>query len=302
MSWLFFSIISYFLLAVTAVLDKFLLKKSIPSPAAYVFFVGILSAFSLILLPFDFAWIGWANFLAGLALGGVFMGFVYAFVVSIKNKEVSRMATLIGGTAPVFTLLLSLFFFGEQLLPMQILAVTFLIVGGILISIKTNGRNIFHIKEFPWMSVAWALAAAFFGALYYVLAKDFFAEQRFIPAFAFSRLGSFLIVFIFLLVPAYRKEIFGARKTAGAGGGSLFVINKILAALSFISLNYALKLGSASVVNALQGMQFVFLLGFVVLLSKRYPNILKEELGRKILWQKIIAVALIIAGLFLLYI
>lgn len=301
MSWLFFSIIAYFLLAVTAVLDKFLLKKSIPSPAAYVFFVGILSAFSMILLPFDPVWIGWNNFIAGLALGGVFLGAVYAFIVSIKNKEISRMAALIGSATPIFTLTLSFFFLDERLLINQLLAVMLLIIGGIIISVKLDGR-IFYVKEVPWISIAWALAASAFFALYYVLAKDFFSEQRFIPAFAFSRLGSFLAALIFLLVPAYRKEIFGTRQSAGAGGGALFVINKILAAVSFIALNYAVKLGSASMVNSLQGLQFVFLLAFVVLLSKKFPNIIKEDLDRKILWQKIIAVALIIAGLFLLYV
>lgn len=301
MNWLTFTIIGYFLYAVTAITDKFLLKKNIPHPAAYVFYVGVMSAFSMILLPFDFTWIGWGNFLAGLALGGIFLGAVYAFIVSIKNREVSRMATLIGGATPIFTLFLSFFFFGERLSASQLVAVIFLIIGGIIISIKINGR-FFHVKEIPWISIAWALAAAFFFAVYYVLAKDFFQEQRFIPAFAFSRLGSFLVALFFLLVPAYRREIFSVRKTAGVGGGSLFVINKILAALSFIALNYAVKLGSVSLVNALQGSQFVFLLGFTVLLSKKYPHILKEELDKRILWQKVLAIALILAGLFLLHV
>jgi len=62
------------------------------------------------------------------------------------------------------------------------------------------------------------------------------------------------------------------------------------------------KLGSATFVNAMQGVQFVFLLGLVVLLSKKFPAILEEELTREVLLQKILAIGLIICGLFALYI
>jgi len=53
-------------------------------------------------------------------------------------------------------------------------------------------------------------------------------------------------------------------------------------------------------VNALQGLQYVFLLFFAVFLSFKFPNILKEEVSRDVLLQKIIAVLLIGGGLVLL--
>jgi drug/metabolite transporter (DMT)-like permease len=302
MNWIFFAIISYFLFAVTAILDKFLLKKRIPSPAAYVFYVGILSMFSFILLPFDFAWTGWPDFIAELAIGGIFLGAVYTFILAIKNHEVSRSATLIGGLTPLFTLVLSFFLLGERLEASQLAAFILLISGGILITIKLNDEFKKHHNAQFWLAVGTAVVSAALFALYYVLAKQVFANQHFIPAFAYSRFGSFLAALIFLLVPTYRKEIFGTHKTAGVKGGVLFAINKVLAAISFISLNYSVKLGSATLVNAMQGIQFVFLLGLVILLSRKFPKILEEELDRKILLQKIIAVALIISGLVLLYV
>jgi len=305
MNWLFFAIVAYFLFAVTAILDKFLLKKRIPSAAAYVFYVGILSIFSFILLPFDFVWVGWNNFVAELAIGGILLGAVYTFILAIKNQEVSRSATLIGGLTPLFTLVLSYFILGERLEVNQLMAFILLITGGILISIKLDVNfKKHHTKEF-WLAVLTAVIAAALFALYYVLAKQVFSDQligrHFIAAFAYSRFGSFLAALLFLLVPVYRKEIFGAHKTAGTAGGVLFVINKVLAAVSFIALNYSVKLGSATLVNAMQGIQFVFLLGLVILLSHKFPKIIKEEFNRKILIQKIIAVALIISGMAVLY-
>lgn len=302
MNWFFFAIVAYFLYAVTAVIDKFLLKKRIPSPAAYVFYVGILSGFSFLLLPFGFAWTGWGNLIAELALGGIFLGAVYTFILAIKNQEISRSATAIGALTPLFTLAFSFFILGEKLNAGQIMAFLLLVSGGMLISFKLHVHFKKHHTSAFWLSFATAVVSAGLFALYYVLAKYVFADLPFISAFAFSRFGSFLIALLFLLVPAYRKEIFETRKTAGMKGGALFVVNKILAAGSFIALNYSVKLGSATFVNAMQGIQFVFLLGLVILLSKKFPEVIEEELSREVLLQKILAIGLIICGLFALYI
>jgi len=55
-----------------------------------------------------------------------------------------------------------------------------------------------------------------------------------------------------------------------------------------------------AIINALQGINYAFLLVFIIFLSLKFPQILKEEISKKILLQKIIAILLISAGLFLL--
>jgi len=50
----------------------------------------------------------------------------------------------------------------------------------------------------------------------------------------------------------------------------------------------------------LEGTKYVFLLIFTILLSLKLPQILKEEISRKILFQKIIAILLIGLGLSLI--
>jgi len=69
--------------------------------------------------------------------------------------------------------------------------------------------------------------------------------------------------------------------------------------------NWAIALAPlafVAVISALQGVQYVFLLIFAVLLSLKSPQILKEEISRKILFQKVIAILLIAGGLTLLVI
>ena len=55
-----------------------------------------------------------------------------------------------------------------------------------------------------------------------------------------------------------------------------------------------------AIINALQGVQYVFLLIFAVLLSLKFPQILKEEISREIIFQKVVAILLIGGGLVIL--
>ena len=59
-------------------------------------------------------------------------------------------------------------------------------------------------------------------------------------------------------------------------------------------------LASLAFLNAMEGVRYVFLLLFAVLISLMFPKILKERISPKILLQKIIAVLLIAAGLVIL--
>ena len=74
-------------------------------------------------------------------------------------------------------------------------------------------------------------------------------------------------------------------------------ISKGLSALAFISLNNAIFLGSVSLVNALQGVQYVFLLMIALVLSKQFPQIIKEQISQGAVLQKIMAILLIALGL-----
>ena len=53
-------------------------------------------------------------------------------------------------------------------------------------------------------------------------------------------------------------------------------------------------------VNALEGIKYIFILIFAFLLSLKAPQILKEEISRRVIFQKVIAILLIAGGLALL--
>ena len=298
MIWLVLAIGAYFLNSITAVIDKFLLKKSVSSSIAYTFYVGLLSIFAVILIPFGVVFLSGQEILKDILAGMVFLLAILFFLKSVKKNEVSIAVTVIGGFTPIFVLILSFIFLGETLSQKQILAFILLVLGGILMSLKKSGGQ---ARKFSPVGIELSILAAFVFSVYYVMVKSIFSGQPFLSAFFWSRMGSFLLALTFLSIPIWRKIIFETKNTAGRKGGALFVFNKILGASAFILLNYSIKLGSVTLINAIQGIQYLFLFILVVLLSKKFPKVLEEKLTIAVIFQKVGAIIIIGLGLILIY-
>jgi len=302
-SWIYIAVIAYFLTALNSVVDKYLLGRSIPHPVVYAFYVGIFSIFSVVLTPFGFDWPGWAQFLAAMYVGIVFLFALISFFTALKADEASRIVSIVGGITPIFIFILSYIVFGGALgHHHEYFALALLVLGTIIISVRRGQRcGIFEFNKHECVrSTEFALLAAFFFALFFVSAKFVFANQEFISGFVWTRIGSFVAALLLLLIPHTRRLIFSTTKKVGAKMGSLFVANKTLAGISFLMLNYAISIGNITLVNALEGVKYVSLLLLVFIISKFMPRILREETTFLIFMQKTVAVILIFIGISLL--
>ena len=215
---------------------------------------------------------------------------------------------------------ISYIFLGQSLTERQFIAFLVLVNGGVLISVKHtrfyqlglvwgrfkeifgNALGGIHAKYRPTRRLLVnSVISALFFASYYVLIKYIYSSQPFIGGFVWSRLGGFLAALAILLVPSWRKLIIKNRKQAEEGHNFfLFIAVRLLAALAFILLNWAISLGSVALTNSLQGVQYIFLIFIVLFLSSRHPHVLKEELGGGMMLQKIIGTCLIFIGLYML--
>ena len=83
---------------------------------------------------------------------------------------------------------------------------------------------------------------------------------------------------------------------------SLFLVgvDKILGVIGVVLIQYAIAIGSVSLVNALNGLQYAFLVVFVMLLSKFSPQRFKENYQKDEAAQEVLAVIIIMIGLVLL--
>ncbi|MBD2156911.1 hypothetical protein [Leptolyngbya sp. FACHB-16] len=65
-------------------------------------------------------------------------------------------------------------------------------------------------------------------------------------------------------------------------------------------MNFALSLAPVTLVNASAGIQAVFVLFFSTAISWKFPHVLKEDIDRRTLTQKLGAIASIVVGAALL--
>ncbi|KKR48749.1 MAG: Conserved hypothetical membrane protein, DUF6 family [Candidatus Magasanikbacteria bacterium GW2011_GWC2_40_17] len=292
--WLLISLIGYFLNALSAVVDKILISKKISNPAVYVFYISLLGLFGLVLAPWGLALISWWNLFVSLIAGISFaLALLYLFK-SLKISESSRITPFIGGFSPIFVFIFSFFILNERLNPKQIMAFVVIILGTVLISLGKTGKS--NSRRVYWL----ALFSAFFFGLSYALTKYLFNNLSFVNAFVWLRLTTFVGALFLLLSAQNRHDIFHQDKKIARQSGFLFLFGQVAGAASFLLINYAISLASVTLVNALQGLQYAFLLVLVLILFKWRPNLLEEKIKGWVLVQKILAIILIGWGLFLL--
>jgi len=322
MFWLIITIFAYFILAIVYLVDKYLLKESIPNPKIFAFYVGILGISSLVLIPFVGFYVPKIKqIILALSAGAFLIYGLFWFYRGLRLFEASRIVTAVGGLSPLFSFgLIYLFSFGKESLSLfEDVAFILLICGSVLITLgenkdialnfieqpenerKEQKQNISDIKGAFKISVI----AAFFFSLSFVLTKYVYLAQPFWNGFIWTKLGGVLAAFaFFLFAPEIRKRVFKKRKIhfekktvliffsgqlAGAGAGILQNWAIALAPLIYVAF-----------ISALQGIQYLFLFVFTIFLSLKFPKIIKEEISKKIIFQKIFAILSICLALAIL--
>ncbi|MBI4050285.1 MAG: DMT family transporter [Candidatus Doudnabacteria bacterium] len=292
--YIWIAIFAHFLLALNGVADKFLLSRAVRHPIAYAFYIGITGILTWVLIPFGLKFLGPGDFLLALLGGGSFIVALYFLYVAIQATSISRVLPIEGGLVPVFTLGFAYAILGERLTMTQLLAFGLLVGGAVLIALKKDRTG--------WRARALgsALIAAFLFALSLTLTKYIFDQTNFVSGLVWTRLGFLLVSLSFLIPKQSRQYIFKAPRETTAGNKVLYYGTRLTGGLAGLLQNYAIAIGSVTIVNALQGTQYALLLLLTIGLSKFYPKILREKITPAILAQKIAAIVLISLGLVIL--
>lgn len=306
--WIIVAVASYFLFAVVALVDKYLLSGPLPSPKTYAFYVGVLGGgVGLVLAVFGFVTVPELSIAVLGLLGGVMRTlFLFALFSALLRFEASRVIPALGAMWPLVLLLFVLVVARDTsvFLFQNFLAFVLLAAG-------TAGITLAKDRRVTLQSIAAASLAAFLGASSFFFSKFAYDAQPFLSGLAWLLGGAFLAALVFLLSAEVRGEvskIFSRRaKPATAPEKAfplvLFAANQAAAAAAGFLQNLAVALvplGLLSFVSALGGVQYLFLFVFALFLSRRFPSMLKEEVSRAIIAQKIASILLISGGLILL--
>ncbi|MEI7621465.1 MAG: DMT family transporter [Candidatus Moraniibacteriota bacterium] len=304
MLWIFLTVGSYLLGAVANILDKFLLgSKRFSSAPVYAFLVGAFSLWALAFAPWGLHMVSFLTLLFCLASGAVFLFGILLLYFAIGKAQASRVVPVVGAVLPLATFGLAFVSQAEKFVPLQLAGIGLLVFGGLLISfdlpLKLGKRKFFSGFFF-------AVGAGILLAVAYTFFKTLSASENFVTWYVWTRVGGFLGALSLFLVPTWRQDILASfhfhrkNKKQALSTGAIFVSNKIVGGLSALLFNLALTLGSVTLINALVSVQYVFVLLLAWLVSQKYHQIFEEKL---LFWdwaQKLGAIVVIGAGIFLI--
>lgn len=295
MNWFIIALVGYLLLAIVSILDKLIVSKSV-KPVVYTFYSTIFMFGALLALPI----IGF-NFLHSIDLlwaivSGVSFGLaLWTLFLALDKGEASHINPFNGGLITIFIFLFSFIFLNEQLNSLQYFGIAILVFASLLLSFeKSKKHSGFHI------GFVWAILSALFFAVSHVSVKYLYGQYDFWTAFIWSRATIGLVGLFLLLFPSVWKS-FGRKEKKPktyAKKHSLFIIfsNKITSILAVILLQYAMSIGSVTIVGAMSGVQFVLMFIMIYLLTKFVPKIFKEYFTKREIILEIIALIFVIIG------
>lgn len=301
MTWLLAAVVGHLMNAAAFIVDKSLLTVAFKRSGTYAFVIGLISSSILILLP-AVSWdLDVGSWLAVAIFGSVFIFALWAFFEALSHAEASRIVPIVGSLIPVFTLIDSALIVDERLPARVLLGLAFLLVATVLLT-RSGPKG----QRLSGQTAALCVLAAFLFAASSVSGKYAFEHVPFLDAFVLSRLFALgLALAIPIVSPKARAEIASLVRPGKHPNGPkpvhllLMGAGQASGAVGFVGVQYAISLGSATVVNALQAVQYAAIVLVAWLGGKRLAKLLHEDLTPRTLLVKGAAIALVVIGLVL---
>jgi drug/metabolite transporter (DMT)-like permease len=310
MNWILLAVAAQFINAIVALIDKHIVsdEKKFPKPFVYAFYTCLISGVWVVVyfigyLPFVPSGYHLPSFsnvikptlevvaLSFLAAYTFFTALLSMFT-ALRDHDASDVVPVIGSVSALASFGLGYFFLGTALTPNFMLGIILLAIGTFLVS----------RLRFPVTTAMMALYSGIFFALHYVAIKGLFMVTSFDNGFFWSRIAFMFFALTLLMIPNYWERVREQTKSMSRPAQFLIFTNKILAGVATILILKATDLGDVAVVQALGGLQFVFILILGIAFSSKKVKIHPEGKyhGDTIL-QKAIFVAIITLGFLVLF-
>lgn len=310
MAWLLLATVGQFLNATVAILDKYIVtdEKVLPRPFVYAFYSCLLTGFWVVIYLF--------SFIPGLdSLGAptlknvehptiqvVGMAFLSAYTFfmalvsmyeGLRHADTSDVLPVVGAASAVTSFVLSFLLLDITLPPHFIWGIVLLVGGTLLVS---------RLRFTPSVTVHTLHSGLFFG-FHYIAMKALFLETSFDDGFFWSRVSFVVFALSLLLVPLYFDKITKQTKQTRAKSAGLVVLAKVLAGVAAFLLLKATDYGDVTVVQALDGIKFVFIIILSLLVGRFIPTAAGEnDYDALTIFRKVLYVSIISAGFFILFV
>jgi drug/metabolite transporter (DMT)-like permease len=306
MAWILLATAGQFLNALVAILDKYIVtdENILPRPFVYAFYSCLITGFWVVIYLLGFipglSDLGAPTFknvqsptiqvvgMSFLAAYTFFMALVSMYD-GLKKADASDVMPVIGAVAAVSSFGMSFLFLGTQLTPNFIWGIALLTVGTLLVS----------QMHFTKTVILQTIHSGIFFALHYIAMKGLFLETSFDDGFFWSRISFVVFALSLLLVPSYFAKITQQTQKTTKKGGILVLTAKVFAGIAAFMLLKATDIGDVTVVQALDGLKYVFIIVISLMFGKFIPVAAGENkhdtqtIMRKVLYVLVISIGFV---------
>jgi drug/metabolite transporter (DMT)-like permease len=288
---LLIAVIAHGLIGISLIWDKVLLKRpGTKNLLSYVFWLGAISVFGLVLIPFGFKMPSWKLAGMGFAAGLLDLIASYFYYSALKSGEASEELAVMGGFAPVATALIAIPLLREP-------------VGGELagfIVMTIGGFVMFFAEKQPLkkMLPKIVLASAGFG-LMNVFQKIVFNSTNFVSGYVFFTFGTFVGSMALLAPPSWRRQIFEHSEEATPSSKFWYMVNRFVAGLGSFLVIFAISRANPAIVEAISGVRYIIIFLGAYAITQLKPSWFREDFRKPILIAKATATCLVVIGLVL---
>lgn len=301
MNWFLIALLPPIFWSITNHIDKYLLTKFFNKGA--VGSVMIFSAsISILLLPviaiihpailqqFNLSYLL-------IAVNGSFYLLATLPYFYALDKDDASLTVPLFQMIPVFSFILGYTFLGETLSINQILGGIIILVSSIFISLNIADIKKIHMR---WDVFLLMLLSSILYSLNFIFFKYFVVETNFFIASFWEYVGFGLFgLFLLIFIKSYREGFISVLKTNKTKVLGINITNEIVNIIAKISFNYATVLAPVALVWIINGLQPFFVFLFGIMLTAFFPRISKEDISRKTLAQRGLAILAITIGVYL---
>ncbi|MBR6252234.1 MAG: DMT family transporter [Clostridia bacterium] len=297
------TILASLLWAITNHIDKFLIDgidesgSSIKTLLVFSTLIAgmVLSPIWLIASNFSVS-IGTISLICVLLASVVYILATLFYFKALEKNDASIIVVMFQ-MIPVFSYILALIFFKENLTVKQIVGSIIIIISAVLISFNFEEKN----NKSKWLALVLMTISSLFYSTYFFLFDIAIRNGEYNSCAFWYQIGFLIIGLILMCIKSFRTTFIKAIKTNGKKYFSLNLTNEAINLIANLMVNFAnvtIPLALASVLTGFQG-AFAFILGAIGI--KLLPKYFKEDLRKRVVFQKIGCIVLSIIGLIVMF-
>lgn len=303
MQWFFMALGATFLWSLVNLADKYLVTnysgKETSSGSLVLFssLVGLVTSFLIGIFTHGIFAISLSDKFLLIFIGAFSICWIIFYLLTLEIEDVSATIPWML-TIPIFGYILSYFFLHETLTQKQLIGTIIIFLGAIVLSVDFSKIKIILKKKIALYMLLSCLIYAINGVIFKLVAS---ANSFWVASF-WEYLGLGLGgIFIFLFFGSYRRDFIYNISNSGFFIFSVNVISESTTIIGNLLTHYALLLVPVTMVFLVGSFQPAIVLFLTLFSTKFFPKIVKENLTKRILLPKIIAIMIMIIGSAILF-